>query len=183
MTGRTEDYRASCVARSNGRAILPRPCGRSGSSTPAPTPIEGMRETLDKATGESPDDDRVWLALANLDDPAGPLRRGRPAGSRRCEQASPTTRPSGRPGSHWAQAAGRPGGRGASGRPSAGWLVSRTQVLLPLRAWLAGQAGDRQAERAGPRTAHRAGPGRDCGRSSGWRTWPLRTTRRSDLPS
>ena len=53
-----------------------------------PYPIEGMRETLEKAGRMAPDDDRVWLAQADLATRSGHLDEA-DALLTRCEQAQP----------------------------------------------------------------------------------------------
>ena len=62
----TTSTEASCAAKSSGRAIPPRPCAPSGASTTSPIRSRGSRRRSSKARAMAPDDDRVWLALADL---------------------------------------------------------------------------------------------------------------------
>jgi tetratricopeptide (TPR) repeat protein len=82
LTGRTEDARRLLQTqwtRTNREIdILQKLWLLSGTSYP----LDGVRETLEKAAGEAPDDDRVWLGLADLairtgrfDDAEGWLKR------------------------------------------------------------------------------------------------------------
>ena len=110
-----------------------------------PYPIEGMRQTLEKARLVAPADDRVWLALADLATRSGHLDE---AGDllTRCEGAQPGDSAVWRARLEWAQAADRPDElmRAAGHLPAAGFPKKR---LLKLSAWLALQRGDRRAER------------------------------------
>ena len=108
--------------------------------------MESISQTLAKAYRASPDDDRVWLALADL-----AIRRGRfeEAGDwlTRCERARPDDPAVWRARLEWAEAAGRPDEVRAGGEPLAG-LASPGRGCSRLRAWLASRSGDRRAERA-----------------------------------
>ncbi len=110
-----------------------------------PYPIEGMRQTLEKARLVAPEDDRVWLALADLATRSGHLDE---AGDllTRCERAQPGDSAVWCARLEWAQAADRPDElmRAAGHLPAAGFPKKR---LLKLSAWLAAQRGDRRAER------------------------------------
>ena len=105
-----------------------------------------MRQALDKARQAAPDDDRVWLALADLATRSG---RFDEAGEwlTRCERARPDDPAVWRARLEWARAAGRPDEvmRAARHLPASGFPRRR---VLALRAWLAARSGDRQAERA-----------------------------------
>ena len=72
-----------------------------------PYPVDGLTLTLGKAKLSAPDDDRVWLGLADL-----ATRTGRfdEAGDwlARCERARPEDRAVWRARLNWALAAGRP---------------------------------------------------------------------------
>ena len=109
-------------------------------------PVGDVTRTLTTAHARAPDDDRVWLGLANL-----ALRQGRfdEAGHwlTRCEQAAPDDPAVLRCRLDWAEAAGRPEdvARLASRLPASALTPER---LLRLRAWLASVNGDRQAERS-----------------------------------
>jgi tetratricopeptide (TPR) repeat protein len=110
-----------------------------------PYPMSSMRTVLEEAHRTSPDDDRVWLALANLETRAGRFKQ---AGGwlERCERARPDDPAVWRSRLDWARAADRPDEvlRAASHLPARTFDQAR---VLELRAWLAGRGGDRQAER------------------------------------
>ena len=110
-----------------------------------PYPIEGMRQTLEKARLIAPDDDRVWLALAGLATRSGRVDE---AGEllARCERVQPDDSAVWRARLEWAQAANRPDElmRAAKHLPASG--VPKGQ-LLTISAWLAARRGDRRAER------------------------------------
>ena len=111
-----------------------------------PYPVDGFTLRLGKAKLSAPDDDRVWLGLANLATRAG---RFEEAGDwlARCERARPEDRAVWRARLNWALAAGRPDEvvRAATHLPSEGFTQAR---VLELRAWMAARSGDRTAERA-----------------------------------
>jgi enediyne biosynthesis protein E4 len=110
-----------------------------------PYPIEGMRQTLEKARLIAPDDDRIWLALAGLATRSGRVDE---AGEllARCERVQPDDSAVWRARLEWAQAANRPDElmRAAKHLPASG--VPKGQ-LLTISAWLAARRGDRRAER------------------------------------
>ncbi len=110
-----------------------------------PYPIEGMRDTLDKAGRMAPDDDRVWLAQGDLATRSGHLDEA-DAWIARCEQAQPDDPAVWNARLAWAQAAGRSDElmRAARHLPASDFSQRR---VLALVAWLAGQSGDRRAER------------------------------------
>jgi tetratricopeptide (TPR) repeat protein len=109
-------------------------------------PVEGSRRELEQARRVAPDDDRVWLALADL---ATRTARFEAAGDwlTRCERARPDDLAVWRARLEWAQAADRPDevARAASHLPAS---IFRAARLLELRAWMAARRGDHQAERA-----------------------------------
>ena len=111
-----------------------------------PYPVDWFALTLGKAKLSAPDDDRVWLGLADL---ATRAARFEEAGDwlARCERARPEDRAVWRARLNWAQAAGRPDEvvRAAAHLPGDGLTQAR---VLELRAWMAAQSGDRTAERA-----------------------------------
>ena len=90
-----------------------------------PYPIEGMRGTLEKVRSMAPDDDRVWLALADLATRSGRLEEAG-AWLTRCERARSSD-----------DAVCAPGSNGR--RPPTGLTKSRArQATCPLRAWAGG---------------------------------------------
>ncbi len=109
-------------------------------------PIDGMTSLLEQARQTAPDDDRVWLALANLETHRGRLAQ---AGDwlDRCERASPADRAVWRARLLWAQAADRPDeAMRAAAHLHRSDLAPAT--VLKLVAWLADRHGDRPAEQA-----------------------------------
>ena len=98
-----------------------------------PYPIEGMRQTLEKAGRMAPDDDRVWLAQADLATRSGRLDEAG-AWLTRCEQAHPTDSAVWRARLEWAQAAGRPDEllRAARHLPASG--LHRARVLADRKS-------------------------------------------------
>jgi enediyne biosynthesis protein E4 len=110
-----------------------------------PYPIAGMRQTLEKAGVMAPDDDRVWLAKADMATRAGRFDEANEL-LWRCERAKPNDGVVWRTRLEWAQAAGRPAEvlRAARHLPASALTRTRLQELV---AWLAAQAGDREAER------------------------------------
>jgi len=109
-------------------------------------PIGFMTQALATAMKSAPDDDRVWLALADLATRKGQFQE---AGSllARCERARPDDPAVWHARLAWAQAAGRPEevARAASHLPASRFTHDR---VLALRAWLAARNADRRAERA-----------------------------------
>ncbi len=109
-------------------------------------PIGFMTQGLARAVKSAPDDDRVWLALADLE-----TRKGRfeEAGSllSRCERARPADFAVWHAWLRWAQASGRPRevARAASRLPASRFTHDR---VLAVRAWLAARNADRPTERA-----------------------------------
>ena len=111
-----------------------------------PYPVERSRRELEQARQVAPDDDRVWLALADLATRTGRFEEAE-EWLMRCERARPDDRAVWRARLDWAQAADRPDEvvRAASHLPVS--LFTQAHVL-ELRAWMAARRGDRQAERA-----------------------------------
>jgi len=146
MTGRYDEYRRLLrrdVERSRDPSTALRTLWILGSRD---DPIEGLRQVLDKAHRSAPDDDRVWLAQANLETRAGHFEK---AGEwlARCVESSPDDPVVWQAYLWWARAAGRPDKvvLAAARLPAA--LFSRRQVMA-LRAWMASQRGDHQAEQS-----------------------------------
>ena len=153
ITGRHDDYR-SFLRREFEHTRDPAETLRLlWSLDHEPYPIEGMRETLEKARSMAPDDDRVWLALADLATRSG---RFDEAGDwlTRCERARPSDDAVWRARLEWAQAAGRPDEvmRAASHLPASGLPRER---LLELVAWLAARQRRSPGRARGPRRARR----------------------------
>ncbi len=109
-------------------------------------PPDGPAMMLGKAKLSAPDDDRVWLGLADL---ATRAARFDEAGLwlAQCEHAAPDDPAVWRARLNWAEAAGRPDEvmRAAAHLPAESLTQAR---VLELRAWMAARNGDRSAERA-----------------------------------
>jgi enediyne biosynthesis protein E4 len=146
ITGRVEEHHRH-IADELERTSDPTPLMRTLWSTDFDHfPVESISQTLEKANRTAPNDDRVWLALANLE-----IRRGRydEAGQwlARCEQAEPDDPAVLRARLEWAEMTGRPDevSRVASRLPASALSPERT---LRLQAWLASLSGDRATERS-----------------------------------
>jgi tetratricopeptide (TPR) repeat protein len=111
-----------------------------------PYPLNRISQLLDKAKRTAPDDDRVWLALADLATQVGHFEEA-DDWLTRCERARPDDSAVWRARLRWARAAGRPDevARAARHLPRSNWTQAS---LLELRAWMAARTGDRLAERA-----------------------------------
>jgi tetratricopeptide (TPR) repeat protein len=111
-----------------------------------PYTVEKIKQTLEKARRSVPDDDLVWLGLADL---AARTGRFDEAGEwlTRCEQARPDDNAVWNARLDWAKVADRPAEllRAAHHLPMSSLNQARA---LELRAWMAARNGDRQAERA-----------------------------------
>jgi tetratricopeptide (TPR) repeat protein len=123
-----------------------------------PVTVEMVRAVLENASRSSPDDDRVWLAQANL-----ALRLGQldSAGEflDRCEQASPDDAVVAHVRLDWALVAKR------ADLAVAALGKLRTDDVTPtdvgaLRAWFARRSGDRAAERKALEELLETAPGR-----------------------
>jgi hypothetical protein len=111
-----------------------------------PYPVDKITQSLEKAKRAAPDDDRVWLALADLATRVGHFEEA-DDWLRRCERARPDDSAVWRARLRWSRAAGRPDevARAASHLPRSSWSQASG---LELRAWMAARSGDRRAERA-----------------------------------
>ena len=115
---------------------------------PGPRPLPGRRDdpALGKARQAAPDDDRVWLALADLATRLGHFDEAADWLTR-CERARPDDSDVWNARLRWAKVAGRPDEfvRAAAHLPAGGMSQGK---LLSFRAWLAARKGDRRAERS-----------------------------------
>ena len=109
-----------------------------------PYPIDGMTQTLESARRTAPDDDRVWLASADLATRAGRLGEAN-RWLDRCQRARPGDPAVWRARLAWAKAADRPD---LALRSAAHLKASDLGVeqVLAVRAWMAAQAGDHLGE-------------------------------------
>ena len=111
-----------------------------------PYPVDGITVALAKARQSAPDDDLVWLGLADL-----ATRTGRfdEAGDwlTRCEQARPDDPSVWYARLQWAKAAGQPSEllRAATHLPAS---RASQPTILEIRAWLAAQVGESRSERS-----------------------------------
>ncbi len=108
-------------------------------------PVLTRRQLIEEARRKSPDDDRIWLALAHIATESGSFDEASDWLAR-CERARPDDPVVRRARMDWAVAANRPDEviRAAGRIPASS--CSRAD-LLRLRAWLAARANDRDAER------------------------------------
>jgi Tfp pilus assembly protein PilF len=146
VTGRRDEYRR-LLQKDADRADDPSEALRTfWSLDHDPYQVEAMTQVLDEAKQSAPDDDRVWLALADLDTRLGHFDEAG-AWLARCEQARPDDVDVWNARLRWAQAADRPDElvRAAAHLPTAG--LSRSK-LLALRAWLAARSAVPRAERS-----------------------------------
>src|SRR5262249_44362652 len=110
-----------------------------------PVPVEMVRGVLDQAASLAPDDDRVWLGRANLATWSGRLAEA-DRGLVACLDRRPRDPAVWRARLEWARAAGRVDVvEQALANLPADWLDP--EVALEFHAWVAGQRGDRDAER------------------------------------
>jgi enediyne biosynthesis protein E4 len=146
VTGRHEDYRRF-VRREVEREPDPTANLRTlWQIDHMPYPVERSRRELERARQVAPDDDRVWLALADLATRIGRFEEAE-EWLMRCERARPDDRAVWRARLDWAQAADRPDEVVRAARHLPLSLFTQARVL-ELRAWMAARFGDRQAERA-----------------------------------
>jgi enediyne biosynthesis protein E4 len=147
MTGRRDDTRYVLRRRAVREAEPSQTLRKLWGIDRDPYPVDGLTDVLAKANKAAPDDDLVWLGLADL-----ATRTGRfdDAGRwlTKCEHARPDDPAVWKARLQWARAAGHPADvlRAASHLPVT--AVSEP-ALLSLRAWLAGHNGDSQAEQSG----------------------------------
>jgi tetratricopeptide (TPR) repeat protein len=146
MTGRRDDNRDVLRRRAEQEAEPSLTLRKLWGADRDPYPFNGMTDVLGKANKSAPDDDLVWLALADLATRTGKFDE---AGLwlTKCEYARPQDPAVWKARLQWARAAGRPDEllRAATNLPAD--AISRSK-LLSLRAWLAGRNDDHQAEQA-----------------------------------
>jgi tetratricopeptide (TPR) repeat protein len=122
-----------------------------------PFPTEGVRQAMESAARQAPDDDRVWLARAHLATRLGQFTEAdRWLGA--CLQRRPDDPVVWRARLEWAMAAGQP----EVARQALEHIPADPDPDVPLatlRAWFAQQAGDRTAEQAAWQRLHELDPG------------------------
>ncbi len=111
-----------------------------------PYPVDGIAYALAKANKSAPDDDRVWLGLADLATRSGRFDEA-DNWLTQCQRAHPDDPVVWHARLLWAKAAGQPEElvRAATHLPAS--RVSQS-TMLGLRAWLAARNGDSRAERS-----------------------------------
>jgi tetratricopeptide (TPR) repeat protein len=146
VTGRNDDYRRALQWQVDHEIDASTTIRTLWSVDTVPYPVEAMRQAIEKARQAAPDDDRVWLALANLATRAGRLEEA-DNWLRQCEQARPDDHPVWLARLEWAESAGRVDElqRAATHLPRS--CAPRARCLA-LKAWLAGRRDDRKAERS-----------------------------------
>ncbi len=121
-----------------------------------PYPFERARSTLATAAAAAPEDDRVWLGLANLATRTGRFDEAdRWLG--RCEARRLGDEGVGRGRLQWALAIGDEGAAGRALRALPTGSLDPEEVLR-LRAWFAGRSGDARTERAALYRLHEVVP-------------------------
>jgi len=160
MTGRRDENREVLRRRVERTADPSQTLRTLWSVDHDPYPVDGIRVALAKATQSAPDDDRVWLGLADVATRSGRFDEAS-EWLTRCERARPDDPVVWRARLRWAKAAGRPDEvrRAATRQPAAS--VPQTMTLA-LRAWLEGQSGDSQAERSSLEALIAVEPGDDA---------------------
>ncbi len=145
MTGRYDEYRRLLHREADGQVDPTQTLRSLWSLDNDPYPLESMTLALDRAGRLAPEDDRVWLAKADLGTRSGRFDEA-DSWLQRCEQARPDDPVVWNARLEWAKAAGRPDdvARAAAHLPAA--RFSRSQVLR-MTSWLAGPKGDRKAEK------------------------------------
>ncbi len=146
ITGRHDDYRRFLKSQIEREKNPSENLRTLWSIDTVAYPIDAMRLALDKAGRMAPNDDRVWLARADV-----AIRSGRYDEASdwltRCERVRPDDQAVWEARLRWARAADRPDDavRAAGHLPVSGF--SRASVLA-LRSWLASRRGDHAAERS-----------------------------------
>jgi hypothetical protein len=157
FTGRMEELRAlyqKSFPKAGDRALLLK---QHWLLDDAAYPVQAVRDRLDLAEEGAPDDDRLWLARANLAARSGQLAEA-DSWLARCEGRRPDDPAVARARLDWALAAGRPeaAAKAAALIPARGVEPSRR---LALRAWFAARRGDKAAEQAALELAIELEPG------------------------
>ncbi len=147
VTGRRDEVRGMLQADVEGMRDPSEPLRMLWNLDHDPYPVSRISQLLEKAKRTAPDDDRVWLALADLATHVGHFEEA-DGWLTRCERARPDDTAVWQARLRWSRAAGRPDEVVRAPRdtlPRSSWTQAG---LLELRAWMAAQRGDRRAERA-----------------------------------
>jgi tetratricopeptide (TPR) repeat protein len=146
ITGRHDDYRRFLRGQIERESNPSESLRTLWSIDTVAYPIDAMRQAIEKARELSPEDDRAWLAQADIE-----IRSGRFAEASqwlsRCEQARPADEDVWMARLRWARAANDPDEAVRAARHLPASRFSRSQVLR-LRSWLAAQGGDHALERS-----------------------------------
>jgi len=145
LTGRTEEYRRVLLKQGERLHDPTRQLTMLWSLDAAAFPTEGIRQELMRAHESAPDDERVWLGLANLEIRAGRFEEADRWLSK-CEKAEGDDWLVARSRLLWSREVDRPDMAVASAGRFPAELLSTTQ-RYSLRAWLEAKAGDHEAER------------------------------------
>ncbi len=159
MTGRQDEYKA-LLHRKLERIRDPSYTLRVlWAADHDPHPIGALRQALAKANQSAPEDDRVWLGLADLANRSGRFDEA-DDWLKRCEQAQPDDPAVWRARLEWAMTVGRQDDvvRAAGHLPAS--AISPARVLA-LRAWLAARDHDSRAERSALEELVTLRPGED----------------------
>jgi enediyne biosynthesis protein E4 len=146
LTGRRDEHRAILQTRAERDADPSSTLRALWHVDRDPYPVAGITDSLAKARQSTPDDELLWLALADL-----AIRTGRydEAGTwlDRYERVRPNDPKLWKARLEWAKEAGRPDevGRAAAHLPIS--EIPRARVLA-TQAWLAAWDGDRETERS-----------------------------------
>jgi thioredoxin-like negative regulator of GroEL len=108
-------------------------------------PVEGISQEIDQARRAAPEDDRVWLGLADLATRTGRFEEAA-AYLARCERARPGDLAVWQARLEWGRVAGRADEVARAAEHLSASAVSGSRVLA-LRAWMAARCGERVAER------------------------------------
>jgi enediyne biosynthesis protein E4 len=146
IVGRSDDYKRT-LRRDAKRSRDPADVLRTlWSVDMAYFPIDSARAVLERAHRNFPEDDRVWLGLANLATMTGQWDSAN-EWLTRCESKRPSDPAVLRSRLEWARMANRPdeAAKAAARLPAS--TLTRFQMLV-FDTWLAARAGDKEAERA-----------------------------------
>jgi len=144
MTGRYDEYRRLLRREADGLVDPSQTLRSLWSLDNDPYPLESMTLALERAGRLAPEDDRVWLARADLATRSGRFDEA-DSWLQRCERARPDDPVVWTARLEWAKAAGRPDEvtRAAAHLPAASFSMSQ---VLRMTSWLAAAKGDRKAE-------------------------------------
>ncbi len=155
-------------------------CLHCGALTATRFKLKESPRRLEKANQSAPDDDRVWLALADLATRTGRFEEA-DRWLKRCEQARPDDHAVWKARLEWAKNADRPDelARAASHLPASSFTRART---LELQSWLAAR-GVTEKPSEPPLTSFWPSSRPNSTPSNDWPTSLHKRAIRNDLPS